>query len=140
VSRVEVTGTGITDLIVTGTVLSSPGAGISPSPDTIYEYISLVPAQYTTITGTTITFTVPVSWLEEHHMSPQNIVMYHYTGKEWVALPTTAGAASQGKITFTAISPSFSLYAISAQPGTGSNQTITSSSVTIGDLAPVPLR
>ena len=68
---------------------------------------------------------------------PQNIVMYHYTGKEWVALPTTVGAASQGKITFTAISPSFSLYAISAQPGTGSNQTVTLYPATIGDLAPV---
>lgn len=123
VSSVEVTGTGISGLIVTGTVQSSPGTGIPTAPGNIYEYISLVPARYTTITGATITFTLPVSWLDEHHMSPQDIVLYHYTGTEWMALPTTAGTQSQGQVTFTATSPGFSLYAISAEPGTGETGT-----------------
>ncbi|MFA5331543.1 MAG: kelch repeat-containing protein [Methanoregula sp.] len=123
VSRVEVTGTGISELIVTGTVQSSLGSGIPSAPGSVYEYISLVPARYTTITGAAIMFTLPVSWLDEHHMSPQDVVLYHYTGTAWTALPTTAGTQSQGQVTFTATSPGFSLYAISAVPGTGGNGT-----------------
>lgn len=142
VSRVGVTGTGISELIVTGTEQSSPGAGVSPAPGSIYEYISLVPARYTTITGATITFTIPASWLEEHDRSPQDIVMYHYTGTGWTALPTTIGTPIQGQVTCTATSPSFSLYAISAMPGTRGNITAAISGATIGDPAttspPVP--
>ncbi|MFA4859320.1 PGF-pre-PGF domain-containing protein [Methanoregula sp.] len=133
VSRVDVTGTGIADLIVTGTVPSALPAGVSPAPGSIYEYISLVPARYTTITGATITFTVPDSYLAEHHLSPQDIVMYHYTGTGWTALPTTVGSTAQGEVTFTSTSTGFSLYAISALPGTGGNKTAVLSGTTIGD-------
>lgn len=135
VTHVNVIGTGISGLIVTGTVHSSPGTGVSQAPGTIYEYISLIPARYTTITETTITFTVPVSWLEEHHMSPQDIVLFHYTGSAWEALPTTVGTSSDGQVTFTATSTGFSLYAISAVAGPGANQTVSSAGATSGNLA-----
>lgn len=133
VSHVDATGTGISDLIVTGTVHSSPGTGVSPAPGTIYEYISLMPARYTTITGATITFTVPASWLKEHHVSPEDIVMYHYTGSDWVVLPTTLVTSSQGQVTFTATSTGFSMYAISAVAGSGTNQTVSASGAVSGN-------
>ncbi|MFA4859281.1 PGF-pre-PGF domain-containing protein [Methanoregula sp.] len=140
VSRVDVTGTGIADLIVTGTVQSSLPAGVSPAPGRIYEYISLVPARYTTITGATIIFTIPDSYFAEHHLTPQDIVMYHYTGTGWTALPTTVGSTAQGEVTFTSVSTGFSLYAISATPGTGGNQTASASTGIIEDLTPVSTR
>lgn len=113
VSRVNVTGTGISSLIVTGTVQSSPGSGIPPAPGSVFEYVDLVPARYTNITGATVTFTVPVAWMEEHRLSTTDIVLYHYANATWTALPTTAWATADGRVTFTATSPGFSLYAIS---------------------------
>jgi hypothetical protein len=116
VSLVDVTGTGIRGLIVTGTVQNGPGSDIPTAPGSVYQYIDLVPARFTSITGTTITFTVPVAWLEEHHLTPQDIVLYHYVNGQWVALPTTVVSTSNGVVTFTAVSPSFSLFAIVGNP------------------------
>jgi predicted outer membrane repeat protein len=120
VSFVDVTGTGIRGLIVTGTVQNGPGSGIPAAPGTVYQYIELVPARFTSISSATITFTVPVAWLEEHHLTPQDIVLSHYVNGAWVALPTTVGSTSNGIVTFSADSPGFSLFAIGGQQGTGS--------------------
>ncbi|MCK9581058.1 MAG: PGF-pre-PGF domain-containing protein [Methanoregula sp.] len=131
VHHVAVTGTGLGGLIVTGTVRGSTGTNIPPPPGIVYQYIDLVPARFTTITGTTITFTVPLAWLDEHHMTPQDIAMYHSVNGQWVALPTTVVSSSNGIVTFSATSPGFSLFAIAGTPGIPE----TSGVRTIGDLA-----
>ena len=113
VSRVAVTGTGISGLIVTGRVQSSPGAGIPPVPGIPYQYIDLVPARFTEITGANITFTVPAAWLAEHNLTAEEVVMYHYNGTTWEALPTTVEGTAGTTVTFMATSPGFSLFAIS---------------------------
>ena len=51
VSRATITGTGLSGLIVTGTVRPAPGSGIPPVPQIVYQYLDLVPARYATITG-----------------------------------------------------------------------------------------
>jgi len=129
VNFATVTGTGVSGLIVTGTV--APGPGTAP-PGTAYQYISLVPARYTTITGALITFTVPAAWLAEQDLAPEDVVMQHYSGGTWSALPTTPGTTANGFVTFTAASPGFSLFAITGTPGTASAQ---EQSRTIGKLA-----
>jgi PKD repeat protein len=126
-----VTGTGLSDLVVTGTPGSSPGSGISPPPGTAYQYIDLVPARYTSITNAAITFTVPQAWLDEHHVAPQDIAMYHSVNGQWVALPTTVAGTQNGIVTFTATSPGFSLFAIAGTPVTPEAPGVR----TIGDLA-----
>jgi|GEM_PF-1054709 len=119
VERVAVTGTGLSELIVTGTPKNGPVDKISPPSTIVYQYIELVPARYATITGAVITFTVPVSWLEENHLTQSEIVLYHFTGNAWVVLPTTAGGTANGIVKFTAQSPTFSLFAIAGQPNNG---------------------
>jgi PKD repeat protein len=113
VSMVNVTGTGLEMLIVTGWRQSSPGAGIPPAPGNAYQYIDLAPARFTEITGANITFTVPVAWLEEHGFTPEEIVLYHYNGTAWEALPTWVVDAAGTTVTFRAATPGFSLFAIS---------------------------
>jgi PGF-pre-PGF domain-containing protein len=112
VSKVNVTGTGLEMLIVTGWKQSSPGAGIPPVPGIAYQYVDLVPARFEEITGANITFTVPVAWLEEHGFTPEEIVLYHYNGTAWEALPTWIVDAAGTTVTFRAATPGFSLFAI----------------------------
>jgi PKD repeat protein len=132
---VTVTGTGIANLIITGTPLAGPGAGIPPAPGTVYEYVDLIPARFLTINSAMIVFGVPASWLEQHRIAAEDIVLYHYSGSGWQALPTTPGATANGIVIFTAATPSFSLYAVSTVPhadeGAGAPRTIT----TISELA-----
>lgn len=132
---VSVTGSGISGLIVTGTAESSLNTTIPQPPGIVYQYVTLVPARYDTITGATITFAVPAAWLTEHHMTPQDVVLYHYTGSTWEALPTTATATVNGFVTFTATTPSFSLFAISGVLRTERNVTVSSTVRCFGDLA-----
>ncbi|MCC7555120.1 MAG: PGF-pre-PGF domain-containing protein [Methanoculleus marisnigri] len=113
VSKVAVTGTGLKTFIITGWKQSSPGAGIPPAPGTPYQYVDLVPARFEEITGANITFSVPQTWLAEHGFTPGEIVMYHYNGTAWEALPTWVVDAAGTTVTFRAATPGFSLFAIS---------------------------
>jgi hypothetical protein len=122
-----VTGTGLNDLIVTGIVTDAPGTNISAPPGATYQYIDLVPVRYASITNAVISFSVPLSWLHDRHLDPQNIVLYHLTGSTWVALPTTYGESKDGLAYFTATTPSFSRFAITGQysPVAAASPTVT---------------
>jgi hypothetical protein len=111
-----VTGTGLRDLIVTGTLQSGSGSNMTAPPGIVYQYISLVPARYTSITKSVINFTVPQSWLDENHIEPKSIVLYHQTANGWVALPTTMLFTKDGTVYFSAESTGFSLFAIAGTP------------------------
>jgi hypothetical protein len=111
-----VTGTGLRDLIVTGTVQSGPGSNLTAPPGIVYQYINLVPARYDTITKATINFTVPQSWLDENQIAPGSIVLYHQTANGWEALPTTVVSTKDGTVYFSAESTGFSLFAIAGTP------------------------
>ena len=101
VARVTVTGTGTSGLIITGRMQSSPGAGI-PAPGIAYR-TSTAPARFENIS--TITFIIPVAWLDEH-ASPEEIVIPLQRQRHGVeALPTTVERTGGGEATFTATSP-----------------------------------
>ena len=113
VSKVAVAGTGLKTFIITGWKQSSPGTGIPPAPGTPYQYVDLVPARFEEITGANITFSVPAAWLDEHGFTPEEIVLYHYNGTAWEALPTWVVDAAGTTVTLRAATPGFSLFAIS---------------------------
>jgi len=117
VTGVTVTGTGIDDIIVTATGVSGPGRDSGPAPGIVYQYLEITPARYDTITGAIITFTVPQSWLNEHHLAPQDIVMHHRDGTSWQALPTTVLDEKDGLVYFSATCCSFSPFAITGKAG-----------------------
>jgi hypothetical protein len=122
VYRAHVTGTGISDLIITGTVHQVSGQGMLPADTTVYEYIDLVPARYATIEQVVMFFTVRQSWLDENNLIPKNILLYHRSNSSWTALPTTLVKTENGRQYFTAQSPAFSQIAIAGTtagvPGT----------------------
>jgi PGF-pre-PGF domain-containing protein len=130
ISRAVVTGTGITNLILTGTEKSRPDNGPYP-PGTVYQYIDLIPARYGTIAGAEILFSVPQEWLSVHGIAPDTIILYHLTGTGWVALPTRILATKDGTVYFSAASPGFSLFAIAGVTGSPAATPALASSVTI---------
>jgi hypothetical protein len=111
-----VTGTKLSELIVTGTVEHGNGDNQTAPPGTVFQYISLVPARFTGITKAVIHFTVPQSWLDENHIDPKNIVLYHQTANGWEALPTTMLSTKDGTVYFSMESTGFSLFAIAGTP------------------------
>jgi PKD repeat protein len=112
-----VTGTKLSDLIVTGTVQPGSGNNFTAPPGMVYQYIGLVPSRYTSITKAVINFTVPQAWLDENHIAPGSIVLYHQTANGWEALPTTVLFTKDGTVYFSAQTNGFSLFAIAGTPG-----------------------
>jgi PGF-pre-PGF domain-containing protein len=112
-----VTGTKLSELIVTGTVQPGPGSNITAPPGIVYEYFSLVPARFTSITNAVINFTVSQSWLDENYIAPGRIILYHHTANGWTALPTTVLYVKDGTVYFSALSNGFSLFSIAGTPG-----------------------
>jgi PKD repeat protein len=115
-SRAIVSGTGITSLIVTGTVRSRPDDGLLP-PGTVYQYADLVPARYNTISGAEIRFSLQQGWLDDQKIAPRDVVLYRRTSGTWTALPTGVVDTRDGDVYFAAASPGFSLFAIAGSPG-----------------------
>jgi PGF-pre-PGF domain-containing protein len=141
ITSASVTGTGLGDLIVTSTQADGPGSGVALPPGTVYEYLDITPAEYGTITGAQLSFTVPQSWLDANKFTPQGIILYHNTGNGWLALVTTFVKSENGEDYFTATTPGFSRFAIAgnATQSAGSPGAVPSPAVrTIGDLAGSP--
>jgi PGF-pre-PGF domain-containing protein len=144
IQRVNVTGTGISDLIVTGTVVSGPGQRTSPAPGLIYEYVDLLPARYKTIEKVDLAFAVSRTWLNEQHVTPQDIRVFQLTNSTWSLLPITLVKTENLQSYYTAVSPGFTRFAIAAEPS-GSNggpdPSSESAVKTFGDMiktSPVP--
>jgi PGF-pre-PGF domain-containing protein len=117
ISKVTVTGTGISSIIVTGILRADPGPSCDPPSGQVYQYIDLTPARYSSISSVTVEFSVPGSWLESRHLAPNDVTLYHQEGKGWKALPLLQVRIHGDTISYTAQSPGFSLYAIAAGPG-----------------------
>jgi hypothetical protein len=111
-----VTGTKLSELIVTGTVQSGSGSNATAPPGIVYQYINLVPVRYDTIKKAVINFTVPQAWLDENHIAPGSVVLYPQTANGWEALPTTVLYTKDGTVYFSAQSNGFSLFAIAGTP------------------------
>jgi PGF-pre-PGF domain-containing protein len=125
VDTVTVTGTGVNGVIVTGRQQDSLQPGVPPIDPHIYQYIEITPARFGSITGATINFEVPVSWLEAQQLTTGDIAMNRYHEGVWTALPTTFLGVNNNVASYSAQSPGFSLFAITpkkngAQPATAS--------------------
>ena len=113
VYQTVVTGKGLNGLIVTGMVASGPGKNIIPASGKVYQYLDLVPAQYTSISQVLLSFRVPLTWLNRNHSVPQNVRLYRLDGKTWTALPVTFVKTVGTQDYFTAPGTGFSRFAIS---------------------------
>lgn len=141
ITGIIVTGTALENIVVTAAVASGPetGTGVPLPPGTVYTYVEISPVNFKSITGALISFVVPQSWLDNNHIAPRDIVMYHRVGSDWQPLPTTLVDVTNGQANYTASSPGFSLFAITGQTALPATAT-TALPVAAGPAPGLPLK
>ena len=102
-------------LMVTVKGTTAPSAAVPPDGD-VYEYIeiTLYWANPDDIESAVIVFTIPVDWLHEHGMTPEDVGLMRYVGGVWQPLDTVFLGEEDGVYRFRAATPGFSTFAIAA--------------------------
>ena len=102
-------------LMVTVKGTTAPSAAVPPDGD-VYEYIeiTLYWANPDDIESAVIVFTIPVDWLREHGMTPEDVGLMRYVGGVWQPLDTVFLGEEDGAYRFRATTPGFSTFAIAA--------------------------
>jgi len=110
---------------VSGLVSSSP-------PGLVYKNLNIWVgsggwATSNTISDPKVTFSVDKSWISENNINPASVKLLRYT-TQWTELETTKTGEDAGKIYYSAETPGFSPFAITAQvaEGTVSSGTVSS--------------
>ncbi len=117
IEKANVTGKGVSEMVVTAKILSTLPPGVPSIVDPVYQYIDVTPAHFTTISLAVIEFGVPLSWIEEQHTTPASIALARFQDGIWTYLPTTLIREANGHAYFRAESPGFSIFAIVAVKG-----------------------
>ena len=113
INSISITGVGGTGTVVTATKISSlpedvPAIRSAP----VYQYIEVTPERYTAVQSASISFGVPLSWLEGQHADPTSVALNRYHENSWATLPTSLDRTANGSAYYTAESPGFSIFAI----------------------------
>lgn len=119
ITSVAVTGTGVSNLIVTALPQSAPPASVTAPATTVYQYMEVVPARYTTISSVTFNFNVPVTWLAEKGFTKNDmtLMLWDPAANTWSSIPTAIISENQGIVTYQSIAPHMSEFAIAYKKG-----------------------
>ncbi|MGC9444159.1 MAG: DUF3344 domain-containing protein [Candidatus Methanospirareceae archaeon] len=83
-----------------------------------------------------IEFTVAVSWMKEHQVDADSVTLNSYHERDgWDALPTANVAAMENTTVFEAVTPVFSLFAVTASSVTSP---VTTASAPAPEATPIP--
>jgi PGF-pre-PGF domain-containing protein len=112
ISHVTVTGQEVSDIVITAMTLSSLPSDVPPIDAPVYRYIDVTPAHYRTISTAQIDFCVPLSIIEEQHLTHEEIVLNRFHDRVWTSLTTDPLGVKNGQVNYRAESPGFSIMAI----------------------------
>ncbi|MBC2699092.1 MAG: S8 family serine peptidase [ANME-2 cluster archaeon] len=92
----------------------------TPAPGKVYQNINIWVGNYgwateKNIRDMTISFTVPLDWINSNNIEKSSIVLYRYNDDSWERLPTSETTRNENSITFTSSTPGFSPFAISSE-------------------------
>jgi len=111
VSRVTVTGRDISDIVITSRRIALP-ANVTPPDMPVYQYLDLVPLHFGSISAALIDFEVPVTFLNHNHAMQDQVRLCMFRDQTWICLPAQPGKGENGRISYRAESPGFTLFAI----------------------------
>ena len=96
-----------------GTALQVQGGPVAG-----YLQIQMVGMNPTVIDHATIVFEVSGSWLASHNLNPADVSLMRYVDDQWVELPTAFSHKDGDNYYFSATTPGFSYFAITARQST----------------------
>ncbi|MBW6518017.1 MAG: S8 family serine peptidase [ANME-2 cluster archaeon] len=93
-----------------------------PAPDLVYKNINIWVGNYgwandRSIVNATIIFAVPKEWITFHSVQDGSIALYRYHNDSWEPLPTSIINTNGEYIYYESVTPGFSPFAISGEPG-----------------------
>jgi len=95
-------------------LLDKPEEVAAPEGD-VYKYLEIVAEKVTNdnITSAAITFKVEKSWIENQNIDPDTVALRRYHGGQWQDLITEKIREDDNYIYYVAITPGFSVFAVS---------------------------
>jgi len=92
----------------------------TPPPGKVYQNINIWVGNYgwateKNIKDMTISFTVPLDWINSNNIDQGSIALFRYNDDSWEQLPTSLTTRNENSITFTSSTPGFSPFAISGE-------------------------
>jgi PGF-pre-PGF domain-containing protein len=127
----------VTDAKVVVERVEKPYGIADPSGIPSYVYLDLTVEhdEDTAIAGR-IEFRVATSWIEKHQIDADAVTLNIYHERDgWVALPTANVAEIENTTVFEAVTPDFSLFAVTADPVTAP---VTTASAPAPEATPMP--
>ncbi|WAI00520.1 NosD domain-containing protein [Methanogenium organophilum] len=113
-------GINIPKMMLTAEQVSKPSA-IDAAPNEVYQYVDVTSyfAPEDSMEMATLKFSVDKEWLDSIGAAASDVKMYHYdeASDSWQLLSTVSCGVDGSCYTFFADTPSFSLFAISAEKG-----------------------
>jgi PGF-pre-PGF domain-containing protein len=115
--RIETKFTAMDVLLTVREFVEKPAAILAPAGSKVYAYLDIAAENLANadITKADIAFTVPFSWLEDQNVEVNDIVLFHLVNGEWEELPTHYVSEGGGEVTYTAVTASFSIFAIGSK-------------------------
>jgi len=133
VSEVKFTPDGaVSNAKLTVSSLAAPAAGVSTPDVTVYKYFEVNKVNFgdANVKKAELTFTVSNTWLTEHGMSRDQVVLMKHTNNNWEQLPTSYVKEQSGYQYYTAQSAGFSLFAIGTKKVEGTTTETTEEQTT----------
>lgn len=115
VSRVIVTGRDISDIIITSHKITTLPPNTTHLDMPVYQFIDLIPIRYAFISAAIIEFDVPLTFIEDNHVTPDDVRLCMLRNQTWVCLPTLSLGHRNGRARYSADSPEFSIFAIALE-------------------------
>jgi PGF-pre-PGF domain-containing protein len=91
------------------------GNPVSGTPsDASYQFLEIVAANMgsNVVSGITIDFSVPKTWLSDNNVNQEDVRLYRYVNNAWVELSTTLTGSDSDNALYQATTPGFSYFAI----------------------------
>ncbi len=112
ITQVEVTGVGVENIIVGAWAFNILPSSVTPATTAVYQYIAVIPNQYTEISNAIISFSVQKSWLEKNGYTKYDMTIMRYSDGVWTPLPTVIVGEDLDFVKYQATSPGLSHFAI----------------------------
>ncbi|MBS3119691.1 PGF-pre-PGF domain-containing protein, partial [Candidatus Woesearchaeota archaeon] len=105
-----------TNVEVSTESLTAQPASTGTPAFTAYQYFEITATNLPAadVDQVTLQFTVPVSWIQAQGVDMNDVALYHYANGAWTSLATRVVASSASQVTYSAVSPSLSYFAIGA--------------------------